>query len=403
MINVLMLTPYLPYPPVSGGRMRTYSLVKKLAKEHNISLVCFGRPEERSFDLSPMEDFCKLIVVERPSSPSTIQAAFMTLTSIKPITMRLYKTKKMQDTLRKLINEGDFDVIHVESFYMMQNLPKEHGLPVLLSEPAIEHIAWWRHARVAKPIFQRPGIALEALKMRLFAPRAWRKADVVGTMSAIDSQIIQRFGVETTPTPNGVDVAYFSPQGKAPKDHRAIFMGDYKYFPNTDGALYFIHEILPLIQETLPDFELVLLGKDPPPELQAISNNPAIPVTATGLVDDTRPYLSNASVFVCPLRSGSGTRFKLMEALACGLPVVSTSIGCEGLNATEGKHLIVADHPQKFAEAVIRLMQDQTLAHQLAQKGREWVIENHAWEHSAQLIEIAYQRLIETQRSQDVG
>ena len=396
MPNVLMLTPYLPYPPVSGGRMRTYSLVKRLAKDHEITLVCFGRPEERAFDLSPMEDYCKLIVVERPPSPSTAQAAIMTLTSIKPITMRLYRTEKMQQMLTKLIQENDFDVIHVESFYMQQNLPEEHGIPVLLSEPAIEHIAWWRHAQVAKPIFQRPGIALEALKMRRFGPQEWRKADVVGAMSEIDQEIIEKVGAKAVLTPNGVDVDYFQPNTADQDNYTAIFMGDYKYFPNTDGVLYFAEYILPLIQAKLPEFKLVLLGKDPSPEIQRMSDDPTIPINATGLVDDTRPYLTNAGVFVCPLRSGSGTRFKLMEALACGLPVVSTTIGCEGLNATNGEHMLIADSPEDFAEAVIRMMQDHTMARAMATAGRAWVVEHHAWEHSASLVSQAYQDLLKT-------
>lgn len=393
--RVLMLTPYLPYPPVSGGRMRTYSLVKRLAEDHDITLVCFGRPEEREFDLSPMAAFCELLVIGRPASPSTARAALMTLTSIRPITMRLYTTPEMKSTLAELIRERDFDVVHVESFYMLQNLPPGHGLPVLLSEPAIEHVAWWRHAQVAQPLYQRPGIALEALKMRIFGVRAWRAVDVVGTMSANDAGIIAKSGATTTPAPNGVDVHFFRPdpeQQRSPAT--AIFMGDYKYFPNTDAVLYFIREIMPLIRAKRADFELLLLGKDPPPEILAYSNDPTTSVTATGLVDDTRPYLTKATVFVCPLRSGSGTRFKLMEALACGLPVVSTSIGAEGLNATDGEHILFADSPQGFADAVLRVLGNVQIAQALGQQGREWVVEHHAWDHSAALIAQAYQRLI---------
>lgn len=397
MTDVLMLTPYLPYPPVSGGRMRTYSLIKRLAENHNITLVCFGRPDERTFDLTPMEPFCELVVVDRDASPSTAQAALMTLTSIKPITMRLYQTPAMQTVLADLIATRHFDVVHVESFYMLQNLPADHGLPVLLSEPAIEHVAWWRHAKVAQPIYQRPGIALEALKMRIFGPRAWRAADVVGTMSVIDAEIITQTGAATTPAPNGVDVTYFRPPpevaDRAPS--RAIFMGDYKYFPNTDGVLYFVRDIMPLIRQQIPGFELTLLGKDPAPEILALSDDPANGMMATGLVDDTRPYLHGATVFVCPLRSGSGTRFKLMEALACGLPVVSTSVGCEGLNALDGEHMLVADTPQAFADAVIKIINNSALATQLAAQGRQWVVENHAWEHSATLVAAAYKQLIE--------
>ncbi len=394
MSNVLMITPYLPYPPVSGGRMRTYSLVKRLAQQYQITLVCFGRPEERQFDLSPMREFCELIIVERDPSPSTAQAALMTLTSVKPITMRLYGTVAMRQTLARLLQERQFDVIHVESFYMLQNLPQNHGLPILLSEPAIEYVAWWRHARVAEPIYQRPGIALEALKMRMFEPRVWRKADIIGVMSKVDEAIVQRFGCKTALAPNGVDVEYFHP-AEAPRDPAtAIFMGDYKYFPNTDAVLYFIEEIMPLIRAKRPDFQLILLGKDPVPALVALGKDPSSGVIVKGLVDDTRPYLHQATMFVCPLRSGSGTRFKLLEALACGLPVVSTTIGAEGLNAQHERHMLLADTPQTFAEAVLRLIEAPNFAAKLGAEGRAWVVAHHAWEHSATLISETYQCLM---------
>lgn len=400
MSNVLMLTPYLPYPPVSGGRMRTFSLVKRLAADHQITLVCFGRPEERAFDLEPMREFCELIVVDRAASPSTAKAAFLTLTSVKPITMRLYGTDAMRQTLAELLRARYFDVIHVESFYMLQNLPADHGLPVLLSEPAIEYVAWWRHAQVAQPLYQRPGIALEALKMRIFEPRAWREADMVGVMSPIDVVIVQQGGGRTTLAPNGVDVDFFQPSEAPHQPATGIFMGDYKYFPNTDGVLYFIQAIMPIIRAKRPDFQLILVGKDPVPELVALGEDPASGVIVTGLVEDTRPYLHSATMFVCPLRSGSGTRFKLLEALACGLPVVSTTIGAEGLNAINGKQMLLADTPQAFADAVLHLIDEPTLAQNLRTAGRAWVMAHHAWEHSAALISEAYQRLITAAASQ---
>ncbi|HRE49688.1 MAG TPA: hypothetical protein PLD47_18340, partial [Aggregatilineales bacterium] len=184
MQNVLMLTPYLPYPPVSGGRSRTFNLIKHLAGEFKFTLLCFGRPEEQVFDLSSLREFADVIVLPRASSPSTLKAAFLSLTNIQPITMKLYGSPEFRETLRQLLRKRLFDAIHIESFYMMQNLPWELNLPpVLLSEPAIEYIAWGRHARVAQPILQRPAVALEALKMRYFEPQWWRRATLIGAMS----------------------------------------------------------------------------------------------------------------------------------------------------------------------------------------------------------------------------
>src|SRR4051812_19795618 len=123
-----MLTPYLPYPPVSGGRSRPYNLIKELRRTYKITLVCFGRPEEQAFDISPLQELCEVFVIDRASSPGKLQAAMLSLTSIRPITMRLYSSPEFQDTVAGLLKERHYDLVHVESFYMMQNVP--HNVPV---------------------------------------------------------------------------------------------------------------------------------------------------------------------------------------------------------------------------------------------------------------------------------
>lgn len=393
--HLLMLTPYLPYPPVSGGRMRTYNLLKQLRDEYDITLVCFGRPEEMQFDITPLGDLCHYHIVQRPPSPSTIQAALMSLSSPRAITMRLYGTPAMRQTLADILATKPADMIHVESFYMLQNLPQPITTPIFLSEPAIEYRAWGKHARVAK-WYTRPGVALEALKMRLIEPRIWAQADAVGAMSDVDKALIQKAAPKARVylAPNGVDTDFFVPNADIPKQpNTAIYMGDYKYFPNADAVMYFIHEILPLIQRQIPDFKLILLGKDPTPDMLALQSEA---VQIMGLVDDTRPYLQSSAVFVCPLRSGSGTRFKLLEALSCGCPVVSTTIGAEGLGAMDGVNMLLRDTPQRFADGVIHLLKHPQLAGDMGMAGREWVVAKHSWGMSAQILREAYSAIMNT-------
>lgn len=395
--HVLMLTPYLPYPPNSGGRSRTFNLVRRLAADYTISLICFGRPEEQSYDLDPLREWVDLTVIDRASSPGTLKAALLSLTSIQPVTMRLYHTRAMEAAIRRTLRERPIDLIHVESFYMLPNLPEQLDVPVLLSEPAIEYVAWWRHAKVARPLLTRPGIALEALKMRFWEPRYWADATVVGAMSPVDARAVKRAtpGVPVVLAPNGVDVDYFHIDPAVERDNRtAIYMGDYKYFPNTDAVLYFAREILPRVRAQRGDFQLVLLGKDAPPAIRELHNDPQTAVTVAGLVPDTRPYLQGSAMFVCPLRSGSGTRFKLMEALACGCPVISTTIGAEGLDAVDGRHMLLRDTPDAFAAAILELLDNPQQGAAIGQAGREWVKQHHAWEHSAAQIQRAYDQII---------
>lgn len=384
-----MVTPYLPYPPVSGGRSRTYNLVRELQGHADVDLLCFGRPEERAFDLDPLRELCDLEVVPRPSSPSFARAALLSATSPRPVLMRLYTSPAFREALAQRLATGDYDVVHVESFYLLQNLPDDLRVPVLLSEPAIEYVAYRRQAEVAPLGPKRLGMAVEARKFHRYEPREWRRADLIGAMSEIDAEIIGRAGVDVTIVPNGVDVDFFRPRPAERDPDGALYMGDYSYFPNVDAALYFVREILPLIRARRPGFTLTLLGKDPPPELRALGPG----VEVTGLVEDTRPYLARTGVFVCPLRSASGTRFKLLEAMACECPVVSTTVGAEGLGARDGEHLLAADDPQAFGEAILRLVDDRDLAGRLGREAGAWIREEHGWRRSAELLLSAYRRL----------
>lgn len=376
--------------------MRTYSLLKRLTERYQITLVCYGRPEERALDYRPLHDLCETHIIDRAPSPGTLKSAILSLTSIKPITVRLYDTPAMRAKLAELCKRDRYDVIHLESFYMLPNLPTPYPAPVLLAEPAIEYLAWARHAKVAVPVVQRPALALEALKMRVFEPRAWRKVQAVGAMSSIDEQIMR--GVSQSlpvhQTPNGVDEEYFAPDPNVIREpDTALYMGDYKYFPNTDAMLYFVREILPLIHAERPNFTLTLVGKDAPPSLQAIAADPGSGVKIAGLVDDTRPYLQRTGVFICPLRSGSGTRFKLLEAMASGAAVVSTTFGAEGLGAREGEHLLIGDTPAAFARQVLRLCADRELASRLGENSCEWVSGRHSWRYAAENVAQIYERL----------
>lgn len=391
-LELLMVVGYLPYAPVSGGRARTLGLLRALAGRANVSLVCLARDEERTHDLTALRELCDLTIVARPPSPTLGQAARMSALSMRPVTRQIYRSPDLTEALRRLIRERAFDLMHVESFYLLQNASAERP-PLLLIDSAIEFVAWARHARAGLPAWQRPAFAFEAAKIRLAEPRAWREADAVGVVSRADAAVVARIApeVRTFLTPNGVDVDRFTPGGVDRAGATAIFTGDYKYFPNVDAAIWFARDVLPRIRRAAPGFSIRLLGKDAPPAVRRLAG-PGVELV--GAVRDVRPHLRAAGLFVCPVRSGSGTRTKLLEALACACPVVTTTVGAEGLDLQEGREALFADSADDMAAAVLRVIADRSLAETIGMAGRRAVVSRHSWAVAGSMHEEAYRALL---------
>jgi glycosyltransferase involved in cell wall biosynthesis len=388
-----MLTPYLPLPPESGGRRRTFELVRRLRDDFDLTLLCLARPQERSVDVRELRELCELHVVPRPESPGLLGAGWKSLTSFRPITMQLYRSEAMRVLASQMATVREFGAVHVESFYMVQNVPRELSDRVVLMEPDVESLAWSRYAEVARPAASRAVVTIEAFEMRAFERRAWREARLVGLVSETDRRFLssREPDVETFLAPNGVDARFFEVRNGARHSNTAVFLGDYKYFPNVDAALFLVEDILPRVLDKRPDFVLHLAGKDVPPRMRHLGHHPSVQLL--GRVDDVRDLLAHASVFVCPLRAGSGTRLKLLEAMACGVPVVTTTLGCEGLDVERGRHLLVADGPEAFAESVVTLLDDRAQAATLSRDGRHWVECHASWNVARQALAEAYRRV----------
>ena len=190
---------------------------------------------------------------------------------------------------------------------------------------------------------------------------------------------------------NGVDLDYFKP-GDAEDEMSLVFTGSMDWHPNEDAVLYFCHHVLPLIRTEFPEIKFCIVGSNPSERVLGLQRLEGVVVT--GSVEDVRPYISNAAVYVVPLRVGGGTRLKILQALAMRKAVVSTSIGCEGLDLQPEEHLLVADEPQQFAESTIRLVRDRSLRNRLSESGGALVREKYSWDVIVETLDLAYRRLI---------
>jgi glycosyltransferase involved in cell wall biosynthesis len=264
---------------------------------------------------------------------------------------------------------------------------------VVLDEHNLEYELLARGAAVEPSMPRRLFKLLEGAKVRREEIRTWKRVDGCLLVSSREQAEVRRIvpRLPTAVVPNGVDLDYFRPAGSVDVPDQLVFTGLMTYRPNADGVVHFIRETLPLVRRARPKVILTLVGWGLPDELKPLLRDG---VHHTGLVDDVRPYLAAASVVVVPLRFGGGTRLKVLDALAMSKPLVSTSLGCEGIDAVHGEHLLIADDPATFADSVVRLLDDRPGAHAMGRRGRQLMEQRYGWETSLHELERFQQSLI---------
>jgi polysaccharide biosynthesis protein PslH len=287
--------------------------------------------------------------------------------------------------IQEVTASSAWDIIIYENVGSLELVADTAGIPSVITLFDVQSVVYKR-LRDLSPwswedyLFYIP----ELLKIRQHEKRHYSRFDAAITVSKHDETLINQLCSElpTAVIDNGVDTAYYQPCIGSETANYLAFVGGYNYPPNRDAVFYFTEKIFPQVKSAIPSAVFLLVGKDAPAELE---RNPG--VKAIGTVPDVRPYLHQASVIVVPLRAGSGTRIKILEALAAGKPVVTTSVGMEGLNVEDGRHLLVADSPEEFAKAVVSLLNNPGLRHRLGASGRKLVEQEYEWTNLTQRFE----------------
>ncbi len=391
-MEILVLAPYPPHPHYFGASIRTYSLVRMLAREHQVTVLCFASPEERAA-LGPLRELCAGVqTVDHPPGARRKRLYQIRALLARPYSYYATYSPVMAAALARLLAQRRFDLVQLEGGDMAPYYKLPATILKVLDEHNIEYQLLERTWRQARSPLRRLYNRLEAQKLRRAELAACQRVDAVLATSDVDRAALAR-DVPEVPIhviPNGVDTAFFMPDG-APEDPRSVlFTGAMDYHPNTDGVLYFAGEIWPRIRTQALESVLTVVGKNPPARVRALTRDG---IVVTGTVPDVRPWMRRAAVFVVPLRVGGGTRLKILEALASGRAVVSTSLGCEGLEITPGEEIIVADAPQAFADAVVRCLRDPVLRARLGARGRALVERRYRWEAIGATLNDLYREL----------
>jgi glycosyltransferase involved in cell wall biosynthesis len=384
-LRILLITDTLPYPPVSGNRLRVYHLCQQLAVKHEVWMIAPERPSEPSADaITHLEQFCERVI----TTPYKKQSKLRHLPGIlryaltgKPPELKFEHSSELLAPLRHLVNTISFDIVHMEPSYIA--LYREALPPTLKARCVItyQNIDFDLHRRIAQVHANRIWKAraiLHSLFMQRWEPRYAGKFTRCITCSERDQRLLlqRNPGASVEVVPNGVDTLAYTPLEPNEGPPAIMFIGSMSYRACADGAVFFHDEALPIVRDYVPDVETWLVGRDPTPDVLALAG---ARVHVTGWVEDVLPYYMRASLMIVPLRAGGGTRLKILEAMALGRTVVSTSIGCEGLDVVDGEHIMIADDPREFAEKTIALLTDNALCMRLTQNARDLVCKQYDW------------------------
>ncbi|HEY1677837.1 MAG TPA: glycosyltransferase family 4 protein [Candidatus Sulfotelmatobacter sp.] len=371
-------------PTDSGGRIRSFNILRQLAAEHAVTLFSFHPFQQNDPHLELSQLFHKVICVPlrlpRPKSMGEKCAYAFSFLSSRPYNISKFCRPEARHALEELLAHETYDVIVCDFLVAAGLIPWNHETPKVLFTHNVETTIWRRHYEVANKWLWKAVSWREWKRMDAAERRYLGAADRVLAVSENDRDYFASFIDPKTISviPTGVDIDYFAPQPSAKASHSLVFTGSMDWLPNEDAIFYFVQEILPLIREECPDVSLEIVGRNPSLKLETlVDKNPNIRLT--GWVEDIRPFFANAALSIVPLRIGGGTRLKIFEAMAMGKAVVSTSIGAEGLPVQSGENILLADTPRDFARSVLSLLTDETRRKSLGAAARRLVEGSYSW------------------------
>jgi len=406
-VTVLFLSQIVPYPPHGGVLQRGFNLIRELGRHADVHLLAFVHPDvlptPQTLEESRrvLQQCCRTVeyfpLWPKTSAVNRIAALGLGVCSHQPFSVIAHRSAAFARRVKDIIRDRHIDVLHVDTVALSQFVPPGLALPTVLTHHNIESLLMERRAQVETRTLARWYLNREVRKLRRYEADLSRTFDVNITMSVPDERILQRMvpGVRTAVVPNGVDVDYFAPDGTE-ETPSLIYTGGMNMFANRDAVLYFLEHVWPRIAQARPDVRFLAVGQDPPKELRAIATRDPR-VTVTGYVNDIRPLVRQAAVYVVPLRVGGGTRLKVLDAMASRKALVSTSIGCEGIDVTPGQHLLVADSPELFTQSTLDLLSSPERRRSLGDAARSRVVERYSWRGVGQQLLRAYEQAADRQ------
>lgn len=400
-MKIVVVAPRFPFPLDKGDRLTVYHLLKYFSHEHQLSLVCFLEPDQDPAWVSEVEPFCERIEMVPLRRRRSYFNSAVGLLGPTPIQMRYYADPAMHAAVRRVIQDAQPDLLYAQLIRMGQYIEPYHSYARVA---AFNLSMTLNHARLAEHASNKVSQLfhyIEYLKLRSFEGEFARRFDRVLYISRHDFDAISNKAPlkNVSFIPHGVDYVYFTPDTAVQKAHHSLIItGNMNYAPNIDAAMYFYHEIFPSVRRRVTDVKLSIIGTDPSSAIKALARDPAVCVT--GRVPDLRTYMNQAQIALAPIRIGAGLQNKVLEGMSMSLPMVITPVANEGIRAEDGRHVLIADSAQDFADQVVSLLNEPERRKQIGAAAREFIVQNWSWEKHFSDLERIFAGLIgEKQRT----
>jgi polysaccharide biosynthesis protein PslH len=412
-MHILFLTQILPYPPSSGPKVKTWHVIRYLAEcGHKITLVSFVRPEEMPY----IEDVKKVcaVVYTVPVHRSRVLDVYYLLRSQftgRPFLVERDDLAEMRLLVKQIVSSEPVDVIHADQLTMTQFV-----FPLLVpheSKPALvfdaHNAVWMITARMKQnaAFYMKLPLELETNRIKKYEGMIVNDFDATLAVAEPDRLLLLEALHQYNPNKNApisvipiaVDTRKIQPVPRTKNSLNILTMGTLYYPPNADGIRWFIQQVFPLVRQELTAVKLTIIGKNPPKDFLKLAADEASGIVTTGFVPELDPYFAESTVTVVPVRAGGGMRVRILEAFARAAPVVTTTVGLEGIDARPGEDVLIADSPEDFARAVISLFQDQVLQQKLSANGRQLVEKKYDWRVVLGELDKVYQRLAKQRKA----
>lgn len=382
-MDILVVADTYPFPLQNGHALRIYHYVRLLRKRHNFDLLCFGEQSPPD-EIRPL--FRNIIWLSRPHTAPRNKRLILRIKEALSVDNMLTSSPEMNTYIRSALHNGSYDLIWGAGEAAMQNIPIDRDKPLLGDLVDDGVLANIREAQRASSITT----ALRKLKWAYlnarFERRYYGKCEHCLVVSEVDASWFRRICPDTAISVinNGVDEVYFKPMNERKDEMNIVFEGNLAFGPNNDGIIFFCNAILPLIRAQLPNINLTIVGKDPTPEVQSLASRA---IEVTGYVEDIRPYIDRAALFICPLRKGAGIKNKILQAWSMAKAVVATPHSVGGLQARDGENIIIRDAPEDFSSAVVDLINNPGKRAVIGEAARETIHKHYTWAKKAMELE----------------